>query len=138
MRFLFVVNCSSTFYHLGMFKEFNANPKSNRVGDCAIRAIARVTGLSWEEVFISVCLRGLALSDMPSSNYVWGTYLEDIGYTRHMVPTYMTVKEFAERHPQGRYVLCISGHVVACVDGDYYDSWDSGDEIPLYYWKERK
>ena len=28
----------------------------------------------------------------------------------------------------------ISGHVVAVIDGNYYDTWDSGDKIPIYYW----
>jgi hypothetical protein len=38
------------------------------------------------------------------------------------------------------YVLAIvgnPGHVVTAVDGDYYDIWDCGDEIPsFYYYKE--
>lgn len=34
----------------------------------------------------------------------------------------------------GRYLLALDQHVVAVVDGDYYDTWDSGNEIPIYYW----
>ena len=38
------------------------------------------------------------------------------------------------------YILVIishgegGGHVVAVEDGNYYDIWDSGDEVPTYYW----
>jgi hypothetical protein len=24
------------------------------------------------------------------------------------------------------------------IDGDWYDSWDSGNEVPTYFWKERE
>ena len=36
-------------------------------------------------------------------------------------------------HPKGIYVVATGSHVVAVVNGDYYDSWDSGDEIVAYY-----
>lgn len=120
-----------------MFVQYNANPDANRVGDCAIRAIAKATGKDWEEVFINVCLYGLRLHDMPSSNYVWGNYLESIGYERRMIePRGYTVEDFCRDHPTGNYILAISGHVVACVDGDYFDTWESGKEIVVYYWRK--
>jgi hypothetical protein len=36
----------------------------------------------------------------------------------------------------GRYILAIPGHAVAIVDGAYFDSFDSGNEVPIYYWKK--
>lgn len=45
-----------------------------------------------------------------------------------------TVNDFCIDHPNGTYILAIDGHVVCVTDGYYYDSWDSGDEIPIYYW----
>ena len=32
----------------------------------------------------------------------------------------------------------IDPHVIAVENGDYYDNWDSGDEVPIYYWERRK
>lgn len=119
-----------------MYVSYNANPTASRVGDCVIRAISKATNQDWESTYINVCLQGLLEHDMPSANHVWGAYLESIGYTRHLVPCRCNVKEFAKLHDKGAYILAISGHVVACVDGDYYDTWDSGDEIPIYYWKK--
>ena len=49
-------------------------------------------------------------------------------------PDCYTVADFAAEHPSGTYILSLSGHVVCVMDGDYYDTWDSGGEIPLYYW----
>lgn len=122
-----------------VYKQFNANPVARRGDDCTVRAIATALGKSWDEIYIELCLYGLMYHDMPSSNHVWGEYLIKNGYTRHMVPTRCTVKEFSQDHDKGVYILALHGHVVALIDGDYYDSWDSGDEIPLYYWwKEKK
>lgn len=78
------------------------------------------------------------MGDMPSANHVWGAYLRAKGFTRRIVPDTCpdcyTVREFAEEHPHGTYILALSGHVVAVKDGNYYDTWNSGDETPIYYW----
>lgn len=121
-----------------MYRSYNANPIAQRVGDCTIRAISTALGQSWEETYLGVCVQGLMLHDMPSANHVWGDYLESKGYERFIVPLRgLTVKDFCKRNPKGTYILAISGHVVACIDGDYYDTWDSGSEIVVYYWKEK-
>ena len=119
-----------------MFCYYNANPSAARVGDCTIRAISKATNKSWEETYIKVALKGLMMYDMPSANHVWGAYLEDIGFTRHIIPENCSVRQFADEHPTGAYILAISGHVVACVDGTYFDTFDSGDCVPIYYWEE--
>ena len=98
-------------------------------------------GQSWEQTYIEMCLYGLMHCDMPSANNVWGAYLRSKGWERKIIPNECPdcycVKSFCEDYPSGRYIMAISGHVVAVIDGDYYDTWDSGDEVPVYYW-ERK
>ena len=44
--------------------------------------------------------------------------------------------QFAEEHPSGTYILALSGHVVCVQNGEWFDTWDSGNEIPLYYWQK--
>lgn len=117
---------------------FNNNPKKQRVGDCVIRAIGKAVGQDWTDAYIGLCSEGLVFKDLPSSNYVWGMYLKKYGFEEHMIssvcPNCMTVSEFAKTHPKGRYVLACQNHVVCVDDGDYFDTWDSGDEIVLYYY----
>ena len=49
------------------------------------------------------------------------------------------VADFCADHPRGVYVLALSSHVVCAENGSYFDTWDSGNEIPLFYWaKEDK
>lgn len=126
-----------------MYSAYNPNPIGARVGDCTVRAIAKATGQNWKRVYMGLCVDGFSLGDMPSANHVWGAYLRRNGFRRHALPDTCpdcyTVADFCRDHPHGVYVLAISGHVVCAVDGDWYDTWDSGGEIPVYYWaKEDK
>ena len=123
-----------------MFKQLNVNPANRKGNDCTIRAISLITGDSWEDTYLDLCLYGLRYYDMPSSNYVWGAYLTDKGFQRKIIPNTCpkcySVKQFASDHKSGEYILALHGHVVAVINGTYYDSWDSGNEIPIYYWQK--
>ena len=119
------------------FKPYNPNPYRNRVGDCTVRAICKATGQDWNRTYAALTSYGLAYKDMPSANAVWGKYLYAQGFRRHLIDDDKfdcTVEDFCRDHPEGTYILAIDGHVVCVVDGFYYDSWDSGQEIPIFYW----
>ena len=120
------------------FIKTNPNPKGNYVGDCVVRAISIATGKSWTETYMELALKGLQLFDIPSSNQVWGKYLKDLGYTMEVLPElcpdFYTVRDFCGEYIKGTYLLGTGTHVVTAIDGDYYDTWDSGDELPIYYW----
>lgn len=80
------------------------------------------------------------MHDMPSSNSVWGSYLKENGFKRYIIPNECpncyTIKDFCSDYPIGLYILATGSHVVTVIDGDYYDSWDSGKEIPIYFFKK--
>lgn len=118
------------------FRYFNPSPSKRNVGDCTVRALSKATGQDWERTYAGLALEGFIRRDMPSSNAVWGSYLRHHGYHRELAPDDMTVEEFADLHPEGTYVLALSGHVVCIQDGVLYDTWNSGSEIVLYFWKE--
>lgn len=125
-----------------MYVEMNKNPHKKTVGDCVIRAISMVEDEDWDDTFIELMLKCFSLKDIPSSNNAWGSYLHDLGYTRHIIPDTCpdcyTIRDFAQDHPSGAYILATGSHVVAVVDGDYYDTWDSGDEVPIYYFEREE
>ena len=121
---------------------FNPNPDKKNIGDCTIRAFCAVCNCDWETAYIKITLCGFIMHDMPSSDDVWGAQLHNEGFNRYIVPNTCpycyTVKDFCEDHKTGIYVLGTGTHAVAVVDGDYYDAWDSGNKVPLFYWRKEK
>ncbi len=117
------------------FKQVNPNPCGSRVGDCVIRAVSILLGYDWERAYAELALQGFMMGDMPSANAVWGTYLKHKGYKQHLIPDEITVAQFADENPEGAFLLGTGSHVVTVIDSDYYDSWDSGDELPIYYFE---
>lgn len=126
------------------YSYYNPNPAGRRsVGDCTVRALSKALGKTWEEAYTGLALEGFLRGDLPNADDVWGPYLKKHGFTRHLIPEDCpepyTVEQFAEEHPQGTYILSMPGrHVVAVVDGTYFDSWESGRETPSYYWSKER
>lgn len=128
-----------------MFIYYNKNPDGKRTFDCVIRGVSFVLDEDWETTFMGIAVECIKQHDMPEFNYVWAGYLRYRGLKRFLIPdtcpVCYTVKDFCKDHPIGTYLLVIitygldgGGHVVAVKDGDYYDIWDSGNEVPTYYW----
>lgn len=125
------------------YKYVNPNPARKTVGDCVVRALALALGRSWEDTYVELTMYGFDMCDMPSSNAVWDAMLKDYGYVRGVVEDECaircyTVRDFANDNPAGVFVLGTGNHVVAVKNGDYMDTWDSGDEIPLYCYRKGK
>jgi len=125
-----------------MYVNYNANPDGNRVGDCTIRAISKALNQSWETTFAGVAVEGMRLFNMPSANEVWGAYLKSKGFVRNIVPNECpdcySVADFCRDNPEGTYILALSGHVVTAINGNYFDTFDSGDEAVIYYWHRKE
>ena len=125
-----------------MYIEFNPNPTGRRVGDCAVRAVARALSISWEKAYSLIAANGYAMGDMPSSNSVWGAVLRQNGFYRASLPDSCpdcyTAEDFCKDNPEGVYVLGFGSHVATVVNGNLYDSWDSSNEIPQYFWYRKE
>lgn len=124
------------------FIKYNPNPVGRSVGDCSVRAIAKALRIDWEAAYIMLALNGFSMGDMPSSDSVWGATLRQNGFYRDSIPDACpdcyTAKDFCRDHPVGTYVLGFGGHVATVKNGDLYDSWDSSNEVPQYYWYEKE
>lgn len=125
-----------------MWKKFNNNPVQRNVGDCAVRAVSVALDVPWEEAYTMMAANGFQMADMPSSNATWGAVLRQHGFYRAIIPNEcpdcFTAEDFANDHPDGVYVLGFGNHVATVVDGVIYDSWDSRNEIPIYYWYRKE
>ena len=123
-----------------MYIPFNPNPANRKTEDCVIRAVAKVLDIPWEKAYMELSVKGLELCDWGSSNAVWGEFLKDKGFVREIVPDTCpdcyTIEDFCKDNPIGTFVLGTGTHAVACVDGSYFDTWQSGDETPIYAYRK--
>ena len=127
---------------MSRWRNYNPSPVGRNVGDCAIRAVAKALNTDWETAYAMIALNGYLMGDMPSSNAVWGAVLRQEGFKRYAVPNRCpdcyTLDDFAKDHPKGVFVVGTGNHVVTIKDGVIWDSWDSSQEIPIYYWTKEE
>lgn len=123
------------------FIEFNPNPKGKVAEDCTVRAIARLTNKSWDDAYLLVCTGGLIEKTMPDQKAAITTLMDILGFENNLLPNTCpkcyTIKRFCRDFPRGRFMVATGSHVVAVIDGNYYDAFDSGNEVLLNYWSER-
>ena len=124
------------------YEYFNPNPAGRRVGDCAVRAVAKALNIDWETSYSLIAKNGFYMCDMPSSDSVWGVVLRQHGFNKHIVPNMCpdcyTAMDFVDDHNKGIYVIGFGGHVATAINGVLYDSWNSSNEIPIYYWTKEE
>ena len=115
---------------------YNPNPLGKSSVDCTVRAISAVTNQTWDDAFTELCLAAFIVKNMPSTNDALDLYLRSRGFEKHFCEGCKSIAAFAYNHPYGTYILMTGTHVVAVIDGDYYDALDTGSEVPLYFYRK--
>lgn len=121
-----------------MWIKCDPNPCGGGEDDCAVRAISIVFSVDWDTAYMMLANMGLMMCKIMNHNAVISGVMRANGFNKTVIPDSCpdcyTVEEFCSEHPTGTYVLGTGTHVVAVIDGNYIDSWDSGNEIPVYYY----
>ena len=126
------------------YKYYQPNKKDlkDEYGDCVIRALCKVTGKEWLEVFDELIPYVREVQANPNAPQVQSKYLEDqgfkwVGIKAQKGKSRPTVANMYKVFPKGTCIIRVAHHVVAMVDGVYYDTWDSGGKsVYGYYVKE--
>ena len=124
------------------FRYYNAHPRKLSVDDCVKRSIALTTGIPYLEVQKGLnAHKKITGVERFYHNPNPESYMEKVlGFPRIVVPkkadgTRVTVEEFSKSHSCGRFVVSISGHWTACIDGIVYDTWDCSKKGVLSYYE---
>ena len=120
-----------------MYVRYNPNPLGRNTGDCVVRALTKALGVDWTTAFDYVTSEARRLFDMPEANHVWIGLLRASGFKLCSLPDRCpdcyTVRDFSHEHPSGLSVLGTGRHVATMEKGDWFDSYDSGDMVPIFY-----
>lgn len=111
--------------------EYNPNPLKKNVGDCTLRAYCKFTGKTWEEVYDMSSKFAKNECGIMDESPVVNKFIQEKLNCKLVWPkkeNKITINEFAKTHNKGKYIVGVRGHVVAVINGYYYDSWDSGDK----------
>ena len=126
------------------YKYYQPNKKDlkDTYGDCVIRAFTKVLEKDWIEVFDDLVLIAREFQCMPNQKKAYEQYLinngfEYIGISNKKGSKRPTVDSFTKQNKAGTYILIVANHIVPCVDGIYYDTWDSGEKSLYGYWAKK-
>lgn len=129
------------------FVYFQPNKKDlkDNVGDCQIRALCKALDLSWVEAFdltVPICRELQTYTIFDGAHDKTVEAMKSIGFDYTGVSNKKgtsrpTVDSFAKEHKKGTYIVKVSHHVVAVVDGKYYDTWDSGYKSMYGYYTKQ-
>lgn len=117
-----------------MYKYYNANPFQNKVPDCFARAISYIENKPYEQTFRELSEyalnRGLTMDSVESIEGYLDDHYERICFNN------ITVGEFAETHPNGRYLATMNGHITAIdYGGIIIDTFDPSKRILKCVWR---
>lgn len=122
----------------------NDKDLKDQYGDCTIRALSKALGVSWAEAFdlmMPLCREAQLTNLFNAPSYMRKDFFKPLGLEWHGLSSKAgtnrpTVEEFAKDHPDGTYICSVAHHVVAVVDGKYYDTWDSGYKSLYGYYEK--
>lgn len=95
--------------------------------DCTVKALAKVLNTTYDRAHKhlkegcgrknrkGVVSRCVIPESLKRTKFVVGEYSET---------NRITVKHFCEKHPKGRFYVCVRGHAFAIIDGGVYDYCD--------------
>ena len=120
----------------GRYVYYQPNDKDlkDKFGDCTIRALSKALDCTWLEAYdkmIPLCREAQVSNVFDCDITTRKRMMEKLGFEYTGISVKggkerPTVEKFASKHTHGRYILNVAHHEVACVDGKYYDTWNSG------------
>lgn len=114
---------------------YNNNPYGYEENDCVTRAITLSTGEDYLEVAHKLDLVAELLDCEKLCVCCYQFLISQVyGFPEIKFDKGITVGEFAEKHPQGIFLVRMQGHITSLVDGEIWDLWNCSDKLPTNIW----
>lgn len=109
---------------MSRFVYYNANPTGDEILDCVNRAIALATNQDYYEVARKMDLTAELWECERTCLSCYTHLLDDVWRLRRVYADDMYVGDFADTHPNGIYIVRMSGHLSCIIDSTIYDIFD--------------
>jgi hypothetical protein len=119
------------------FIYYNINPMGKKENDCVTRAISFATQTPYEEVRKKLYHSAKLLNCEKLCSSCYSFAIEKVFGARAVNCDYMTVYDFAEKHPKGTYLVRMTGHLSVIKDGNLYDIFNCFNEYLSNAWEIR-
>ena len=129
------------------YQYYNPNPREDErkawdTGDCVVRAFAVAADIDWVEAFDKLVAVARREYRMVNSKDSYRLLFEELGYKYTGCKPVrgkkrMTLEEFCKKHKKGAYIVDISNHMTAVVDGCCWDTWNPTKKCVCCYWEVR-
>ena len=126
------------------FRYYNANSHNHKTGDCVVRALCTACNISWEECATELFNIGIKKGYTMLEDKVIDKFLENHGFMKCKEPrtynnTKMCVRSWLDKnriyYKKYKIVANVgSHHIVAIIDGQVNDIWDSSKQTMHKYW----
>lgn len=118
-----------------MFVYYNANPSKKHTGDCVVRAISVATNIPYKIIENKLYYTGKLLECDPLCLNCYTFLLDKYFNFPKVYAKGLTIKEFADIHSKGIYLVRVKGHLSVVYDSRIIDIWDCSDEIITDAWQ---
>lgn len=121
---------------MARYKFLNINPIGNIEGDCVCRAISLALNEDYYKIKEKITLVGELFECDFLCVCCYKFLLDEVyGLDRLEEVKGMTIEEFADKFPNGIYIIRIEGHLTCVIDNELLDIWDCKDEIIDIVWE---
>lgn len=119
-----------------IYKYVDLNPiKNKQACDCAVRAIAYVSNLSWEDTYDLLCKIGRVYYDVPCSERIIRTILRHAKWKCHSRPKSIWQLTQLSKNKHKNYLVITEGHTFIIDNGKIIDrQFITPDRDLLYYY----
>ena len=113
----------------------NITPSGEILPNCVNRAISLATGVDYHKVEEKLELVSSLLECSKLCVCCYEFLLNEVFRLKELEDTQISIKDFAENHKEGIYLLRVDGHISCLMDNVLYDLFDCSDEIITKCWK---
>ncbi len=105
----------------------STSKRPKQKNDCVVRALALLTGFSYDEAYEELAKRGRKCGG-GTAKVVWKAILKEWGYRKQSFPAIkgvnrVSLKSFAEHYLTGEYLVQMAGHVTFVRNGVVLDAF---------------